>query len=111
MRGLDPTRAFEDSYPLLREIGPGAMATVYLARDVKHGRELALKVLRPDLATALTARRFLREIDFAAKLQHRNILPVLDSGERGGFLYYTMPYVAGGSLRAALIRDPQFGID
>jgi hypothetical protein len=75
------------------------MATVYLARDLKHDRPVALKVLRPDLALVLGAERFLREIRITANLQHPHILPLLDSGEAGGFLYYVMPYVEGGSLR------------
>jgi len=78
------------------------MATVYLARDLKHDRPVALKVLRPDLALVLGAERFLREIRITANLQHPHILPLLDSGEAGGFLYYVMPYVEGGSLRQCL---------
>jgi hypothetical protein len=80
------------------------MATVYLARDLKHDRPVALKVLRPDLALVLGAERFLREIRITANLQHPHILPLLDSGEAGGFLYYVMPYVEGGSLRQRLRR-------
>jgi serine/threonine-protein kinase len=75
------------------------MATVYLARDTKHGRQVALKVLRPDLAASIGADRFLKEIEIAARLTHPHILPLHDSGETGGFLHYVMPYVGGGSRR------------
>ena len=81
------------------------MATVYLAEDLKHHRQVALKVLRQELTAALGAERFHREIQIAAKLQHPNILPLLDSGEAGGFLYYVMPYVEGQSLRERLARE------
>jgi serine/threonine protein kinase len=78
------------------------MATVYLARDLRHERLVALKVLRPELAASLGPERFLREIKLAAQLQHPHILPLHDSGEAAGFLYYVMPYVEGESLRARL---------
>src|SRR5512134_305734 len=91
-----------DRYRIGREIGRGGMATVYLAHDLKHDRDVALKVLRLDLAATLGPERFLREIQIAARLQHPNILPVHDSGEAGGFLYYVMPYVEGHSLRERL---------
>jgi serine/threonine-protein kinase len=81
------------------------MATVYLAEDLKHHRQVAIKVLQPDLAAALGPERFLREIEIAARLSHPNILPLFDSGESGGFLYYAMPFVAGESLRARLDRE------
>src|SRR6185436_11789683 len=81
------------------------MATVYLAQDVKHDRVVALKVLHPELAATLGPDRFLREIKLAARLNHPHILPLHDSGEAGGFLYYVMPYVEGESLRAKLARD------
>ena len=81
------------------------MATVYLARDVKHGRNVAVKVMRPDLAASLGSERFLREIEIAAKLQHPHILTLIDSGKRDGFLYYVMPYIDGGSLRDRLVRE------
>ena len=97
--------ALAGRYRLEREIGAGGMATVYLAGDVKHDRNVAVKVLRPDLAANLGAERFLREIKIAANLQHPHILPVHDSGEAGGFLYYVMPYVDGLSLRQKLQRD------
>jgi hypothetical protein len=87
------------------------MATVYLARDLKHERPVALKVLKPDLAQVLGAERFLREIRITANLQHPHILPLLDSGEAGGFLYYVMPYVEGQSLRERLLRDQRLPTD
>lgn len=97
--------ALTGSYTVLRELGAGGMATVYLAEDVKHGRQVAVKVLRPELAAALGPDRFPREIRILARLQHPHILPLHDSGEAAGFLYYTMPYVAGESLRERIDRD------
>jgi serine/threonine protein kinase len=91
-------------YDIERELGHGGMATVYLARDVKHGRQVAVKVLHPDLAAAVGAERFLREIAIAARLQHPHILTLIDSGEAAGFLYYVMPFVEGESLRSRLAR-------
>ena len=93
-------------YSLTRELGQGGMATVFLARDEKHHREVALKVLRPDLAAAVGSARFLREIEITAGLNHPHILPLLDSGAWEGILFYVMPYVAGGSLRHLLVRPP-----
>ena len=87
------------------------MATVYLARDLKHGREVALKVLLPDLAALIGADRFLREIGIAARLTHPRILALHDSGEAGGFLYYVMPYAGGGSLRARLQAERRLPLD
>jgi len=87
------------------------MATVYLARDIRHGRNVAVKVLRPDLAATVGSERFLREIEFAARLTHPNILGLHDSGEADGFLYYVMPYVAGGSLRGRLKREGVLAFD
>ncbi len=81
------------------------MATVYLARDIKHGRHVAVKVMRPDLAASLGSERFLREIEIVAKLQHPHILTLIDSGDKEGFLHYVMPFVDGESLRDRLIRD------
>jgi serine/threonine protein kinase len=81
-------RAIADRYAIEREIGSGGMATVYLAQDVKHERQVALKVLRPELAAALGPERFLQEIKIAANLHHPHILPLYDSGEADGFLYY-----------------------
>jgi len=97
-------RALADRYRLERELGQGGMATVYLAEDVKHRRKVAVKVLRPELAAALGAERFTREIEIGAQLQHPHILPLLDSGEAQGFFYYVMPYVNGESLRERLVR-------
>ena len=91
-------------YTIERELGRGGMATVYLAEDVKHHRKVAVKVLRPELAATLGEDRFFREIEVAAQLQHPHILPLLDSGQRDGFLYYVMPYVEGESLRERLVQ-------
>ncbi len=99
------------SYKIDRELGKGGMATVYLAQDAKHERLVALKVLHPDLAASLGPDRFLREIKLAARLNHPHILPLHDSGEADGFLYYVMPYVEGESLRERLDRDQQLPID
>jgi serine/threonine-protein kinase len=99
--------ALADRYDIEREIGRGGMATVYLARDLRHGRLIALKLLRPDLSPVLGHGRFLREIGFAAALTHPHILPLHDSGEAAGYLYYVMPYVEGETLRERLIRERQ----
>jgi serine/threonine-protein kinase len=98
-------------YRIERELGRGGMATVYLAHDLKHDRPVALKVLLPDLAHAVGPQRFLREITLAAQLQHPHILPVHDSGSVDGLLWYTMPYVAGESLRQRLTREPQLPLN
>src|SRR5687767_809914 len=103
--------ALEARYRVSREIGAGGMATVYLAHDLRHERDVAIKVLHPDLAAALGAERFLAEIKTTAKLQHPHILPLLDSGEANGLLFYVMPYVAGESLRNRLDRETQLGVD
>jgi serine/threonine protein kinase len=103
--------ALAGRYQVDRQIGEGGMATVYLARDVRHDRKVALKVLHPDLAAALGAERFLAEIKTTANLQHPHILPLHDSGEADGFLFYVMPYVAGETLRARLMREQQLPID
>jgi serine/threonine-protein kinase len=103
--------ALRDRYALERELGRGGMATVYLVRDVKHKRLVALKVLHPELAAALGAERFQREIEFAARLQHPHILTVLDSGEATGQLWFTMPYVEGESLRSRLRRERQLPVE
>ncbi|MGE5231559.1 MAG: serine/threonine-protein kinase, partial [Deltaproteobacteria bacterium] len=97
--------ALADRYRIERELGQGGMATVWLAEDLRHRRQVAVKVLEPSLAQALGAERFLREIRIAAGLTHPHILPLLDSGEAGGFLYYVMPYIAGESLRQKLARE------
>ena len=103
--------ALGDRYVGERELGRGGMATVWLARDLKHGRLVALKVLRPEVGAILGGDRFLREIQLTAGLQHPHILPLLDSGEAGGFLYYVMPYVEGESLRQRLSREGQLPLD
>src|SRR5688500_10542644 len=99
--------ALADRYRLEREIGAGGMATVYLAHDIRHDRDVAIKVLHPDLGAALGGDRFLKEIRTTAKLQHPHILPLLDSGEAEGLLYYVMPYVTGETLRSRLEREQQ----
>ena len=98
-------RALADRYEIDREVGSGGMATVYLARDPKHDREVAIKVLHVELAQAIGKDRFLREIKIAAKLTHPHILPLHDSGKAGPFLYYVMPYVDGESLRERIRRE------
>ncbi len=98
-------------YRILRTLGQGGMATVYLARDDRHHRPVALKALHPELAHALGAERFLREIEVEANLTHPHILPLHDSGEAGGLLYYVMPYIEGESLRDRLRRETQLPID
>ena len=100
-----------DRYQIDREIGRGGMATVFLARDVKHDRQVALKVLDPELGAVLGAERFLSEIKVTANLQHPNLLPLFDSGEAGGLLFYVMPYVEGETLRARLEREKQLPVD
>ncbi len=104
------TGALADRYAIEREIGAGGMATVYLARDIKHNRHVAIKVFNPDLAASLGADRFLAEIRTTANLQHPNILPLFDSGAVGGLLYYVMPFIDGESLRDKLTRERQFDI-
>jgi serine/threonine protein kinase len=104
------TAALADTYRIERELGTGGMATVYLGHDIKHDRDVAIKVLHPDLGAALGAERFLSEIRTTARLQHPHILPLLDSGEAGGLLYYVMPFVAGETLRARLVRERQLPI-
>ena len=103
--------ALADRYRLERELGHGGMATVYLAQDLRHDRAVALKVLKPELAHALGPERFLREIQVTAQLDHPHILPLLDSGDAGGFLYYVMPYVQGETLRTRLMREKQLPLD
>ncbi len=104
------TTALADRYAIERELGAGGMATVYLAEDLKHHRQVAVKVLRPDLAATLGPERFLREVEIAARLQHPHILPLHDSGEADGFLYYVMPYVEGESLRDRLNREHELPV-
>src|SRR5438128_1514291 len=103
--------ALAGRYTIERELGRGGMATVYLARDLKHDRPVALKVLRPELAAVLGGERFLREIRLTAQLQHPHILTLIDSGEEDGFRYYVMPYVDGESLRQRLEREGQLPLD
>src|SRR6184192_2362421 len=103
--------ALADRYRVDRELGRGGMATVYLAHDIRHDRKVALKVLHPDLAAALGAQRFLSEIRTTANLQHPHIVPLHDSGETGGFLFYVMPFVEGESLRDRLNREPQLPVE
>src|SRR3989442_661616 len=103
--------ALVDRYTIDRELGRGGMATVYLARDLKHDRRVALKVLHPELAFTLGPERFQREIKLAARLQHPHILTVLDSGEAAGQLWYTMPFAEGESLRERLTRERQLPLD
>src|SRR5947207_7359722 len=103
--------ALADRYALGRELGRGGMAVVFLARDRRHDRAVALKVLRHDIAAALGGERFLREIQIAARLHHPHILPLYDSGAAGDLLYYVMPYVEGESLRQRLDRETQLPLD
>jgi serine/threonine-protein kinase len=104
-------KALADRYRVERELGAGGMATVYLAHDLRHGRDVAIKALLPELAVALGGDRFLAEIRTTARLQHPHILPLLDSGEADGLLYYVMPFISGESLRKRLARDRQLPID
>ncbi len=103
--------ALASSYAIERELGQGGMATVYLAEDLKHRRKVAVKVLKPELAAAVGHERFLREITTTANLRHPHILPLYDSGEADGFLYYVMPYVEGESLQTRLAREKQLPLD
>src|SRR5580765_6275589 len=109
--------ALRDRYTIERELGRGGMATVYLARDLRHDRLVALKVLRPELGFALGTARFEREIGIAARLHHPLILPVFDSGTSpaspgaGSCFWYTMPFVEGESLRDRLQRESQLGVE
>src|SRR4249919_2784508 len=103
--------ALIERYEIEREIGRGGMATVYLARDVRHNRKVALKVLNPELGAVLGVERFLAEIEVTANLQHPNLLPLFDSGEASGMLFYVMPFIEGESLRARLDREKQLPVD
>ena len=103
--------ALEGRYQIERELGEGGMATVYLAKDLKHNRNVALKVLKPELAAVVGAERFLAEIETTANLQHPHILPLFDSGEADSFLFYVMPYVEGEDLRQKLDREHQLPVD
>jgi eukaryotic-like serine/threonine-protein kinase len=108
--------ALRDRYALEHELGHGGMATVYLARDLKHDRPVALKIIRPELSSRAGSERFQREIAFAARLQHPHILPLLDSGKvvvgrLTTLLYYIMPYVEGQSLRERLRQESRLPLD
>ena len=105
------TEALSDRYAVERELGAGGMATVYLATDVKHNRKVALKVLKPEHGAMLGVERFLSEIRVTANLQHPNLLPLFDSGEANGLLFYVMPFVDGETLGARLEREKQLPID
>ena len=104
------TTVLSDRYTVLREIGQGGMATVYLAEDVRHHRKVAIKVLHPELSAVLGGDRFLNEIELTANLQHPHILPLFDSGSAEGLLYYVMPFIEGETLRARLDRERQLPI-
>jgi TolB-like protein len=105
------TAALADKYALEREIGEGGMAFVFLARDLKHDRNVAIKVMKPELAASIGGERFLREIQMTAKLSHPHILPLYDSGEADGFLYFVMPFVEGETLSDLMTRERQLPID
>jgi serine/threonine-protein kinase len=103
--------ALDTRYAIELQLGQGGMATVYLAKDLKHNRNVALKVLKPELAAVVGAERFLAEIETTANLQHPHILPLFDSGEADGFLFYVMPYVDGETLRERIDREKQLPVD
>ncbi|HSM05632.1 MAG TPA: serine/threonine-protein kinase, partial [Longimicrobiales bacterium] len=103
--------ALADRYRIEHELGEGGMATVYLAEDLRHGRKVALKVLKPELAAVVGGERFLAEIKTTANLQHPNILPLFDSGEAGGFLFFAMPHIEGETLRHRHDRAKQLPVD
>jgi serine/threonine-protein kinase len=103
--------ALGDRYRVVREVGRGGMAMVFVADDLKHGRRVALKVLRPELAAAMGEERFLREIEIAARLNHPSILGLHDSGEAEGLLYFVMPFVEGESLRERLDREGPLSLE
>src|SRR5437899_1487159 len=102
--------ALGERYRIERVLGRGGMATVYVAEDLRHRRQVAIKVLRPDVAAAIGAERFLREIAIAARLTHPHVLPLIDSGQADGSLYYVMPYVRGETLRERLVREQRFAL-
>ena len=103
--------ALADRYTIDRELGRGGMAVVFLGTDMKHDRAVAVKVLRPELTATLGAERFLREIQIAAKLNHPHIVPLFDSGNADGLLYYVMPFVDGESLRVRIVRSRRLPLD
>ncbi len=100
-----------DHSRILDRLGAGGMATVYLAEDTRHQRRVAVKVLAPELAESVGAKRFLREIETTGRLVHPHIVPLHDSGEQDGVLYYVMPYVSGETLRMRLVRDGRLPVD
>src|SRR5215471_10519814 len=105
------TTLLADRYRIDRQLGAGGMATVYLAKDLKHDRDVALKVLRPELGAVLGPERFLSEIKITARLDHPHILTLIDSGAADGFLYYVMPLARGESLRQKLDREQQLSVE
>ncbi len=108
---INSVRSLAARYTIQRELGSGGMATVFLGWDVKHKRQVAVKILKPELSVSLGAERFLREIETTANLRHPHIVPLYDSGEAHGALYYVMPFVEGESLRERLKRDGQLPLD
>jgi eukaryotic-like serine/threonine-protein kinase len=104
-------QALSGRYRIERELGRGGMASVYLAHDLQHDRLVAIKLIHPHVAAALGSGRFLREITLTAKLRHPHILPLFDSGEAAGQLWYTMPYVEGETLRQRLTRGQRLSLD
>src|SRR3954463_3210171 len=103
--------ALADRYRVERELGAGGMATVYLAEDVRHHRKVAIKVVRPELTATLAGERFLHEITTTASFRHPHVMPLYDSGESEGILYYVMPFIEGESLRDRLSREKQLPVD
>ena len=103
--------ALADRYRVERELGAGGMATVYLAHDLRHDRSVAIKVLRSEVAEALARERFVREIQLAARLNHPHILPLYDSGEAGGFLFFVMPVMEGRTVRERLAAEGQLPVE
>jgi serine/threonine protein kinase len=108
---VSPTNTLADRYTIERTLGEGGMATVHLAEERKHQRKVAIKVLKPEFGASVGAERFLREIGIAARLSHPHIVPLIDSGEADGALYYVSPYIPGGSLRERLDRENKLPID
>ena len=103
-------RALSERYTILRELGAGGMATVFLAEDLRHRRKVAIKVLHPELSAVIGSERFLKEIELTANLQHPHILPLFDSGDVNGQLFYVMPFVDGETLRSRLDREQQLPV-